>query len=72
MDSGKVKTIVGVTAGALTLLLLYKMLTRGRAPTSYKSNNPFTCRIDPRAPLDTKQKEALEAVVDFINQNFKG
>jgi len=73
MDSGKVKTIVGLTSGAVALFLLYKLLTRGKAETSFTaSTNPFVGRIDPRSPLDIKQKEALDIVKDFMAHTFKG
>ena len=61
-----------MAAGALALYVLFRMISRGKATASFGGKNPFVSRIDPRAPLDTKQKEALETVVNYINQTFKG
>lgn len=72
MDSGKVKVVVSAAAGALALYLLYKVISKGKATASIEGKGPFTGRIDPRAPVEVKQKEASDAVVDYINQTFKG
>ena len=72
MDSGKAKVIVSAAAGALALYLLYKIISKGKAPATIDGSGPFTGRIDPRAPVEIKQKEASEAVIDYINQIFKG
>ena len=72
MDSGKVKVVVSAAAGALALYLLYKIISKGKAPANVESSGPFTGRIDPRAPVEVKQKEASDAVIDYINRTFKG
>ena len=72
MDSGKAKVIVSAAAGALALYLLYKIISKGKAPATIDGSGPFTGRIDPRAPVEIKQKEASDAVIDYINQIFKG
>ena len=72
MDSGKAKVIVSAAAGALALYLLYKIISKGKALATIDGSGPFTGRIDPRAPVEIKQKEASDAVIDYINQIFKG
>jgi hypothetical protein len=61
-----------VAAGALALYVLFRMLSRGKIASSFGVKNPFICRIDPRAPPEVKQKEALDSVVEYINNTFKG
>ena len=72
MDSGKAKVIASAAAGALALYLLYKIISKSKAAETIEGSGPFTGRIDPRSPVEVKQKEASDAVVEYINKTFKG
>ena len=74
MENNKVnfpKIVLGTAVGAITLFVLYKLLNRGKGATTAggsgrTSKDEFSEIIDQRSPIEVKQKEAHDFVLDYI------
>ena len=67
--------VAGVAAGAISLFLLYKLLTRESGASavkgsSYVYKNPFSYVVDPRNSLLEIRKRAEAFIEEYISEHL--
>ena len=69
---------LGIAAGALALLVLYKLMSGGKGKNTAGgsggriSKDEFAEIIDQRSPIEVKQKEAHDFVLAYIKKHISG